>query len=319
MAITRRSAAFGLASGGLALAAGGRFVGRAGTARAAEPMKFMTLAGHYYMPPLFAADAGLFARHGLDMQVTIATAPPTVLPAVVGGSLQFGSTSAIQVAMSHQAGLDIVVVAGANMQPREHPATAVLVGPKSGIAAPADFIGKRVITPGTSGSFHVMFLKYLRDHGVDATRVQFVESGFGQMADMVRNGSADAALATEPFLTRAVDAGAGHRIEYFVSDRDYLFDSFFVATRSWIAGHGAELAAVRAALRDAVTEMNANPVHAQAVEAKYLNLPPEVVAKLVWPPYRSEVSAADIQFWVDLSQEFGLVTDKVDARELIAA
>jgi len=308
MRISRRQLA---AFGGGALAFGALGAGRA---RAADTLKFMTLAGHNYMPPLFAMDQGLFTAEGVSVDVTISAAPPTVLPAVIGGSLQIGSTSAIQVATSHDAGLDILVVGPANTQFRAHPNTAVVVRANSGIKTPADFVGRKVVTPGVSGTFHVMFLKFLKDNKVDPRQVQFLESGFAQMGDMVRGGTADAALTTEPLL----DSGIGTRMEYFVSDRPYLFDSFFIVAGPWARAHHEELMAVKRGLRAAIAKMAAQPDLAAAVEAKYLKLPPEVIAREGAFEYIPDVTPADLQVWIDLSREMGMISNPVDAAALIA-
>jgi NitT/TauT family transport system substrate-binding protein len=311
MAMTRRAwLASGLAATALGTTGGG--------AAAAEPIKFMTLAGHYYMTPMFAQEEDLFAKHGLVVQVGIATAPPTLLPAVVSGTLPIGVTSSIQLAMSHEAGLDIVAVAGASLQARSRTTTAIVASKTAHIHTAADLVGKRVVVPGLNGSYHVMFLKYLRDAGIDPARVQILEGGFGLMADMVKGGSADAALATEPFLTRMLDAGIGNRIEYFIIQRDYQFDSLFISTRSWCARHPAELAGIRASLHDAVAMMQAQPALSQAVEAKYLKLPPEMLATLGAPDYRVDVTPGDLQVWADLGLELGLISKPFDVKELIA-
>ena len=312
MRMSRRQLA-AMGASALAIRAGG-----AGRARAAEALKFMTLAGHNYMPPLFAMDQGLFTAEGVTVDVTISAAPPTVLPAVIGGSLQIGSTSAIQVATSHDAGLDILVLGPANTQFRAHPNTAVVLGSKSGIKTPADFAGRKVVTPGVSGTFHVMFLKFLKSNNVDARKVQFLESGFAQMGDMVRGGTADAALTTEPFLSRMLDAGIGTRMEYFVSDRPYLFDSFFIVAGPWARAHHQELMAVKRGLRAAIAKMAAQPDLAAAVEAKYLKLPPAVIAREGAFEYIPDVTPADLQVWIDLSREMGMISHPVDAASLIA-
>ena len=288
------------------------------SAHAAESIRFMTLAGHYYMPPLFAQDENLFAKHGLDVQVGIATAPPTLLPAVVSGSLPIGVTSAIQLAMSHEAGLEIVAVAGASLQTRTHTTTAIVASKASGIRVAADLPGKKVVVPGLNGSYHVMFLKYLRDNGIDPARVQILEGGFGLMADMVKGGSADAALATEPFLTRMLETEGSVRIEYFIVRGDYQFDSFFISTRDWCRRNPDTLAKIRAALHDAVAMMKAQPALSEAVEAKYLKLPPAILAHLDTPDYQIDVTPADVQVWADLGRQLGLISQPFNVADLVA-
>jgi NitT/TauT family transport system substrate-binding protein len=134
---------------------------------AAEPIKFATLAALDFMTPMFAQDAGLFTKQGLDVAVTIATAAPTLLPGVVGGSLQYGVSTGAQVAIAHEAGLDVVIAAGVGVNTPQRVATAVVVRPDVTIDKPSDFIGKKVVSPGINGTFYVLFLKYLKTNGVN--------------------------------------------------------------------------------------------------------------------------------------------------------
>src|SRR5665213_2824431 len=193
---------------------------------AAEPIKFATLAALDFMTPMFAQDAGLFTKQGLDVIMTIATAAPTLLPGVVGGSLQYGVSTGAQVAIAHEAGLDVVIAAG-------------VVRPDVTIDKPSDFVGKKVVSPGINGTFYVLFLKYLKTHGIDPASVTMLEGGFAQMPDLLRGKQVDAVLAAEPFLTRMLDAGVGKRLDFFVPDRDHIFTSFYIAKRSWTDSHKA--------------------------------------------------------------------------------
>ena len=100
-----------------------------------------------FLVPLLAQDAGLFKEQGVDVDVSIATAPPTLLPAVIGGSLQIGVSTGVQVAAASQAGLDVVIVAGGGTISKQDANTAIVVAPDSPLQQPKDFVGKRVVGP----------------------------------------------------------------------------------------------------------------------------------------------------------------------------
>ena len=290
-----------------------------GEARAAEPIRVVTAASHYYMPSFFAAEHGIFARHGLDVAPSLATAPPAILPAVVAGAVQIGASAIIQLITSHETGLDIVAVAAGGVQLESHPSTAILVSDKSGIREPADFRGKRVAAPGLNGSFHIIFLTWLANHGVDPKSITMIEIGYGQMADALRNGSVDAALAVEPFMTNMERSGAGRRIEYFVlPGHPVILDSVLIASRAWTSSHQAEVAAFRAGLREAVQMMAADPQAAAATEGRVLKLAPEVVARMGAPDFRVDVTPEDLAVWIEVCRERGLITQAPDPRGLIA-
>ena len=301
------------------LVAGGAaaFAASALPVQAAETIQWSTLAGIDYLVPLIAKDAGLFGKQGLDVAVQLATQAPALLPAVVGGALQIGVSTGIQVAIANEAGLDVAIIAAAGVITPQFVTTAVVMRPDAKLEKPSDFIGKKILTPGINGAFHTLFLRYLKQGGVEARQVTFIEGGFAQMPDMLRASQVDAVLAAEPFLTRMVDGGVGKRLNYFTPDRDYVVASFYIAKRSWLETHKGELEKIRVALREAASLSKSNPGVVSEAVAKYLKLPPEVVQTLRASEPVVDVRRDDVQFWCDLALQFQLLRKPVDGATLM--
>jgi NitT/TauT family transport system substrate-binding protein len=286
-------------------------------ARAAETIQMSTLAGLDYLGPLIARDAGLFAKQGLDVGVQIATQAPALLPAVIGGALQVGVSTGIQVAIDNEAGLDVAIIAAAGVITPQYVTTAVVMRPDVNLEKPADFIGKKILTPGINGAFHTLFLRYLKQGGVEARQVTFIEGGFAQMPDLLRASQVDAVLAAEPFLTRMIDSGVGKRLNYFVPDRDYVVASFYIAKRSWLQTHKSDLEKIRVALRECASLTRSNPGVVSEAIAKYLKLPQDMVKTLRASEPVVDVRRDDVQFWCDLALQFQLLRKPVDGATLM--
>jgi NitT/TauT family transport system substrate-binding protein len=286
-------------------------------ARAAETIQMSTLAGLDYLGPLIARDAGLFAKQGLDVGVQIATQAPALLPAVIGGALQVGVSTGIQVAIANEAGLDVAIIAAAGVITPQYVTTAVVMRPDVNLEKPADFIGKKILTPGINGAFHTLFLRYLKQGGVEARQVTFIEGGFAQMPDLLRASQVDAVLAAEPFLTRMIDSGVGKRLNYFVPDKDYVVASFYIAKRSWVETHKSELEKIRLALRECASLTRSNPGVVSEAIAKYLKLPQDMVKTLRASEPVVDVRRDDVQFWCDLALQFQLLRKPVDGATLM--
>jgi NitT/TauT family transport system substrate-binding protein len=286
-------------------------------ALAADPIKFYTLGAMDFMLPLVAQDAGLFKKRDLVVETQIATQAPTLLPAVIGGSLQFGVSTGIQVAIANEAGLDVVIVSGAGTITKGDVSTAIVMRPDSNFTKATDFIGKKVVAPGINGTYYMLFLRFLKQGGVDPSKVSIVEGGFAQMPDLLRTKQVDAALLAEPFLTRAVESGAGKRLEYFTPERDYYVTSVFIAKRSWVEANRQTFDSVRAALREAAALGKSDPAGTLVSVAKNLKLPPEVTAKMKLVDWHVDLKPEDIQFWADVALEFGLLKNRVDAKTLL--
>ncbi len=64
---------------------------------------------------------------------------------------------------------------------------------------PQDLVGKKVGVPGLNAFLHVMFREWIKANGVDPKQVQFVETPFPQMNEIMKAGNVDAVVAAEPF------------------------------------------------------------------------------------------------------------------------
>ena len=312
MKVTRRTL------GSLALAS--PFVSTWATIRPAyadPPVRWISSPGHYYLAPFFATKTGIFSRLGLDVQMIIATSPPAMLPGVIGGSVQIGSSTAVQVAMARENGLDVAFLAASDIQWQGRPDTGIVVRTDSPIHQPSDFIGRRVASPGANGTFYLMFFRYLLNHGVDPNRVTMVEAGFGQMADLLRSGAADAVLATQPFIFQLLDSGLGRRIEYFEAPGPYTIDSFYICTKAWATAHPDQVAKAREGLRQAAAAMQANPAQTVAIEAETFKLSPDIIKRLGSPSFPSNITPADLTLWLDLGHKVGLLHSAENPADMI--
>jgi NitT/TauT family transport system substrate-binding protein len=235
---------------------------------------------------------------------------------VFSGSLEIGISTIPQVAQSNEAGLDIVIAAGAGIISTSHLTTAVVVREGAKIEKPADFAGKVVMSPGRAGTFYLLFLRYLVKNGVDPESVRFVEGNFAKMGDVLRSGNVDAILTTEPFLSRTVAAG-GRRIDYYLPDRDYIVSSVYIAKKSWADQHKEDLKKIRAALTTANEAMRADPAKSATAVAQYLKLPLEIVTRQGPPDTRPTLRPEDVQFWIDIARDQKMITKPMDAQSLM--
>src|ERR1700744_148308 len=94
-----------------------------GTAGAAEMTKMAVSysATADFAPAFIAKDAGIFAKHGLD--VTLSNLATTSLgpPALMADSLQVASSSPPLLLLANDGGMDLVSVAGVAAMDENHP------------------------------------------------------------------------------------------------------------------------------------------------------------------------------------------------------
>ena len=104
-----------------------------------------------------AKDRGLFAKHGLDVDLVLIGLNSNIPAALVGGSIQIGGPTPPVLLQANDGGLDLVIIGNASVLDPDNHRDGVMARTGSGIKAAADFAGKKVGVPGLNAFLHVVF------------------------------------------------------------------------------------------------------------------------------------------------------------------
>jgi NitT/TauT family transport system substrate-binding protein len=278
--------------------------GAIGSANAAEMTK---LAVSYsatadFAPAFIAKDAGIFAKHGLDVTLTNLATTSLSPPALMSGSLQIASNSPPLLLLANDGGMDLVAIAGVAAMDEKHPRSSLVT--RSGFAATKaqDFIGKKIARPGINSAIDLVLKKWLVDHGVALNQVTLVETPFTQMGDMLKAGQIDAAFELEPLRSRIIDSGAGQKsVDIFSETKPHILASMYASSRSWAESHRDELKAFRASLKDAAAFQKDHPDEAREIQKKYVG------AASTPDALELELDPADFDFWIGVLHQLKLL------------
>lgn len=267
-----------------------------------------------------AADQGFFAKHGLDVDLSLAQNGSVISAALVADAAQIGGPTPTVLLQANEQGLDLVVIAGTDYYPQSVP-TGVLARPDSGIHGPTDLAGRKVGVPGIGGVIDVLTRKWVQVAGLDYHKVNWVELQFPQMGDALKSKLVDAVSTVDPFYTRIVDTKLGYSVgDWATIIPKGTIPVVYAATRSWATKNADAVKAFRTALDDA-TAYVAEPAHASSVRdsiAKYTKLPPEIAATLGLPDnINAHATASGMTFWIEVSRDQGLINGNPDPRSLI--
>ncbi len=268
------------------------------------------------LPSYIAKDEGIFEKHGLDVDMTLLTNQGAVISALMGGTAPIVTPSALAVIQANDAGLDIVFVASSSMSPSAS-RTGVFVKNGSNLHGARDLIGRKVGVPSLNTFIHVITRRWLKEQGVDYNKVNFAEVGFQQMADTLSAGIVDAAYAIEPYYNRVAEVG------YVIGDPDATLPkgtltSVYATTREWAKAHPATIKAFRESLAEAIDFIGKNEPVARQALVKYTKQRPDIVAGATMPVLEVYVRPAQVQFFIDLAREQGLIKSNLDAATMIA-
>src|SRR5204863_162161 len=165
-----------------------------------------------FVLPMIAIENGYFRDHGLDATMRIIPGGQSMPAALQSDSLQIAALSTASLIQVTDSGLDLVIVSGGAIASVNDTNYGIVAGASSGIEKPEDFVGKKIGPRGLSSFFHIMARGCFRRKGVDWRKITFVESTFPQLADLLKAGTVDAVLTTNPFLQRAAVRGLGGKV-----------------------------------------------------------------------------------------------------------
>jgi NitT/TauT family transport system substrate-binding protein len=268
------------------------------------------------MPSYIAKDEGIFEKHGLDVDLVLLPNIGSALSALVGGTAQIVTPSALAVIQANDGGLDTVFVASSAMSPSASH-TGVFVKNGSSLHRAQDLIGRRVGVPSLNTLIHAMTRRWLKEQGVDYNQVNFAEVGFQQMADVLSAGMLDAVYAIEPYYNRVAEVG------YTIGDPDATLPkrtltSVYAATREWAEANPGTLKAFRQSLTEAIDFIAHNEAAARASLVKYTKQRPDIIASATLPVLEVYVEPRQVQFFIDLARDQGLIRSSPDAAHMIA-
>ena len=287
---------------------------------AATKVKIIYTAAPPYLASFVAQDQGFFAKNGLDVTLELVATGGVIAQALVAGGAEIGGPTATVLLQANDNGLDLVAVAAAEKFPTPYQ-LGLLSRPGANIILPSDFAGKTIGVPGLGGVIDVLTVKFLSAKGVDVKKVKRVELSFPQMGDSLKSAQVDAVAAADPFYSRIVSANIGAAAGAFAEIVPKgTVAAIYASTRKWAEANPDAVKAFRESLSEAndFIQNTKNDADVRGSLAKYTKLPPQVAGTLVYPTALDPVlGAANVQFWIDVAKEQGLIEKKPEARNFI--
>jgi NitT/TauT family transport system substrate-binding protein len=242
----------------------------------------------------------------------------TIPPALVSGGLDIGGATPPLVLQANDGGLDLVVLAGGGINVPTIHSAGVVARTGIEIKTPQDFVDKKVATPGLGATLHILFRRWLMEHGVDYKKVRFVEVPIPQTSEALKSGIVDAAVVPEPFLTRIVDAKTGYLVSDYVNELGPGIASvFYASTRTWANANRATVKAFQDALFEAQEFARTNPAGTRAAIGAYLKLPPEVLANFLLPTLQPKVTEQQVAYFAQTLFDQDMIKTKPDPAKII--
>jgi NitT/TauT family transport system substrate-binding protein len=270
-------------------------------------------------PILYAQQAGLFAKAGLNVQlVSLTGGGAAIAAAVAGGSLDLGKSNSLELIAAHVRGLPFTIVApGAGTGTGDHNG-AIIVAARSPLRTARDLNGKTIGVISLVTIQSIAVRSWIDANGGDSTSVHFVEVPPSATQAALDQGRIDAASVLEPILSQATAAGArvlaypyGSIAPHF-DGADYFTTTDFVAKRRDVVERFARV------MHDANVFVAAHEAETNGLVAAYSKIDPAVLAHMAHSERPAYLDPAALQALIDQAAKYKYIGRTFAAHELIS-
>jgi len=267
-----------------------------GSAPAAGDLKKVTVGVLPIAPSVamqYGIDEGIFADHGLSIELQTGQGGAAMLPAVSTGTMNFSVGNPLSVMLAVNKGLDMKIVTGfSNSKAEGEDINGVVAAQASGIASFGDLEGKTVAvnTLKTQGDLTIM--ESAAKAGADPSKIKFVEMPFPDMQAQLDRGSVDAIWLPEPFLSKALADAKNMLVGYPNQTALPGLPTMVSFTSGNFAQQNPDtVKSFREALEETLEQAEQNPDKVRALLPKFMNMDAAVAAKLKMEAFDGDVPA----------------------------
>jgi NitT/TauT family transport system substrate-binding protein len=269
-------------------------------------------------PVLYAVQAGLFKKAGLNVEVVKLQNGAAVAAAVAGGSAEMGKGSGLTAIQAHAKGLPFTVTTNLADYSSDTPDTAMLVANGSAIASVKDLPGKTIGLIGLQDFNSLSIYTWLATNGVDTSSVKFVEVPNAASLAALEAGRIDATLVLEPAYSRALAMQKFRVLGYpWTAVGKRFSEAVIFANTSWVATHADAVAKFNRVVRDAAAYVSAHEQETKPLAAEFAGFDTATISDFHPPARALTMSAAELQPVIDAAAKYKMIPTAFPARDLI--
>lgn len=265
----------------------------------------------------FYADArGFFRRHGIDADVKViefGTAPAII----ASGGAAFGPLDVGGFLSLKSRGGPVKLVVASGLYTPDAPTAVLVAAPGKRFNRARQLVGRHVAVDRLGSIAYVALVKWLKRGGVRVQDVDLAFHPFNDMLGLLTQGTIDAAVMPEPWLTQAKRRGATLVAPVFAS-----VCSGACLMTLWFARSDVDrnlAARFRLAIQDAAAWANRRESipAIDAILARQTKLEPRVIRAMAHSKFGTRLRVGRAQPWIDAYKELDLIPQSFTAPDLV--
>lgn len=262
---------------------------------------------------------GFFEDEGIDLTVEMAQGGAAIIPGVMSGKPQFGTSNPVSLLTARDKGLPLKVIShwSSDLTEPDDGINGVISLKDSGIDDPADLEGKSVAINTLKSIGDLTIREAVREAGGDPDSIKFVELGFPDMPAALEAGNVDAVWVPEPFLS-GLQSGPGQLVGYTSQLTIPGLPMQYVFTSEQLMSSDPELVeAMTRALEKTLEYADDNPEEAKAAGAELTGIPAEQLASAGLEAFGTDLRIDQLNRVGDLMLEEGWISKPADVDAML--
>ncbi|HZN74877.1 MAG TPA: ABC transporter substrate-binding protein [Micromonosporaceae bacterium] len=270
-------------------------------------------------PIYLGKQKGFFASRNIDLTLTTAQGGAVIVPGVQGGQFQFGFSNVISLLLAQSQNLPLKIVCNGNNSTGVDGQDfgSLMVKGDSPITSAKELEGKKVAINTLRNIAETVVRASVKKAGGDASKVQFVEMPFPNMAAALQSGQVDAAFPVEPFQTAIRDAGGKSIASSWVDAAPNLTVAAYFTSTQTMETRKDLVDRFTAAMKESLAYADSHPDEARQIITTYTQITAAQVAKLTLPKWPAEINRDSLQKLAELAMADGLLKAQPDLNALL--
>lgn len=265
-----------------------------------------------------AVEEGIFADHGINIEIVPAQGGAQAIPALLSEDIDFAIGQPFGPFRADLQDLGIVIIGDyADSQASGKDVNAVVALESSGIQGPADLAGKRVSVNSLGAAGDVTIMQAVKDAGGDPSTIEFVEVAFPEVPAQLAANTIDAAWAPDPFMSMVAGDGGLIVMHPYQETIPGLTVLTNITTQDNLDNNAQMVAQYSAAMEEALEWANANEDKVRAAIAKNLEIPDAAAAGITLPTFNWVVDVDQLDALSGMAVDFGVLPSKPDFGRLV--
>ncbi len=265
-----------------------------------------------------AIEEGIFADHGINIEIVPAQGGAQAIPALLSGDIDFAIGQPFGPFRADGQDLGIVIIGDyADSQASGKDVNGVVALESSGIQGPADLAGKRVSVNSLGAAGDVTIMQAVKDAGGDPSTIEFVEVAFPEVPAQLAAGTIDAAWAPDPFMSMVAGDGGLIVMHPYQETIPGLTVLTNITTQDNLDNNAQMVAQYSAAMKEALEWANANEDKVRAAIAKNLEIPDAAAAGITLPTFNWVIDVDQLDALSGMAVDFGVLPAKPDFDRLV--